>query len=338
MTTLNILVVRKHNQIGDMLCSLSLYKAIKKKYPDSHITLVASKTNYEIPFFELNPYINRVLVYDKSSIKTILKFYKQLRDRKYQIGLVPSTIRLSTTSHIINLLSGAKLRVGVKSIDGKANKSEWMLNLKKDFNWKSKHQLQRNLEIANLIEADLTEEELAEIKFNFNENDIKFAEEFIFKNGSNDGRKKIAFHPGGGKKDNIWPAENFVELIEKLNDSFTLKVFLTYGKIDYEIINAVTERLKEKKINYSFIDNNISIKQQAAILSLMDLYITNDTGAMHIAGFGGAKMISLFGPTNPQEWAPLNKNTYYLRSISEKIYDIKVEEVLSLAKKILNNA
>jgi len=42
----NILVVRQHNQIGDMLCSLPLYSALKKKYPNSAITLVAAKTNY----------------------------------------------------------------------------------------------------------------------------------------------------------------------------------------------------------------------------------------------------------------------------------------------------
>ena len=58
-----------------MLCSLTLYKALKKKYPDSRITLVAAKTNYEIPFFEINPYLDRVIVFDKSSPKNNFEFY-----------------------------------------------------------------------------------------------------------------------------------------------------------------------------------------------------------------------------------------------------------------------
>lgn len=319
-----------------MLCSLSLYKAIKKKYPDSHITLVASKTNYPIPFFEINPYIDRVLIYDKSSFKTILNFYLQLRDRKYQIGFVPSTIRISATSHIINLLSGAKIRVGVNSVDGKPNKSAWMLNVKSDFNWKCKHQLERNLDVANLVGANLTKEEVEAINFNFTEDEINFAKEFIQKSCPNDGRKIIAFHPGGGKKENIWPSENFVDLIERINLSQRINVILTYGKIDKEIINSVTKKLDEKKIKYSLIDHNISIRYQSAILSLVNLYITNDTGAMHIAGFGNAKMISLFGPTDPEEWAPLNKNSFYIKSSSLNICDIKVDEVFTLAKKILD--
>ncbi len=122
-----------------MLCSLTLYKALKKKYPDSRITLAAAKTNYEIPFFDINPFIDRVLIFDKSSLKTILHFIRELRSIKYQIGIVPSTIVLSRTSHIINFISGAKIRAGVKSVDSKENKSHKYLNIKKDFLWKGLH-------------------------------------------------------------------------------------------------------------------------------------------------------------------------------------------------------
>ncbi len=64
--------MRQHNQIGDMLCSLTLYKALKIKYPGAQITLVAAKTNYQIPFFDINPYIDHVITFDKSSLKTII--------------------------------------------------------------------------------------------------------------------------------------------------------------------------------------------------------------------------------------------------------------------------
>jgi len=44
----NILIVRQHNQLGDMLCSVPLFAAIRKKFPKAHITLVASPINYEM--------------------------------------------------------------------------------------------------------------------------------------------------------------------------------------------------------------------------------------------------------------------------------------------------
>ena len=167
--------MRQHNQIGDMLCSLTLYKALKKKYPDARITLVAAKTNYEIPFFDINPYLDRVIIFNKSSIKTIIGFIRELRSRKYQLCFVPSTIVLSRTSHILNWISGSKVRVGVKSIDGKENRSHKYLNLKSDFKWKKKHQSVRNLEIAKQIDCDLSEEEINSIKMNFKEEDNSFS-------------------------------------------------------------------------------------------------------------------------------------------------------------------
>lgn len=331
----NILIVRQHNQIGDMLCSLSLYKAIKKKYPESHITLVAAKTNYQIPFFDINPYVNRVLIYDKSSYKTILNFYGQLRDRKYDFGFVPSTIALSRTSHLVNFLSGAKYRVGVKSIDGVTNKSLYLLNIKDDFGWKGKQQLIRNLEIAQLAGFDLTEDELKEIKLTFSNEDISFAKNFIEEIFPDRAKKIIAFHPGAGKTANIYPTENFIQLIKKLYHKFNNHILLTSGWTDETILKKLTSALEQDAIRYKVV-HNLPIKKLGAVLSMIDLYITNDTGAMHIAGFSGAKLISLFGPTDPNEWAPLNENSFYIKSTTNKIEDIDVEDIFTLAQKILN--
>lgn len=331
---MNILVVRQHNQIGDMLCSLSLYKAIKKKYPNSNITLVASKTNYPIPFSEINPFVDRVLIYDKSSIKTILRFYKQLRDRKYDYAFVPSTIKNSRTSHIINFLSGAKIRVGVNSIDGIKNKSAFLLNLKGNFNWTNKHQLIRNLEIARLAGFDLTDEEIREIRFNFTEEDLSSAKKFLRECFPDSSKKIIAFHPGAGKTANTYPIEKFLQLIKKVSEHYNNYVLITSGWTDDSIITKITTELVNVSIDYKVV-HNLPVKKLAAILSLVDLYITNDTGTMHIAGFSGTKIISLFGPTNPLEWAPVNQNSFYVKSPSGKIEDIAVDEIFNLVKELL---
>jgi len=318
-----------------MLCSLSLYKAIKKKYPESHITLVAAKTNYQIPFFDINPFVNRVLIYDKSSYKTILNFYNQLRDRNYDFGFVPSTIKVSRTSHIINFLSGAKIRVGTNSIDGIKNKSSFLLNLKDDFNWKDKHQLIRNLEIARLAGFDLADDELKNIKIEFSDEDILFAKNFIRENFPDQTKKIIAFHPGAGKIDNAYPPENFLELIKKFYEAYNNYVLITSGWTDEKIVNKISSQLDEQSIKYKVL-HNLPVKKLGAILSMIDLYITNDTGTMHIAGFSGTKMISLFGPTNPKEWAPQTNNSFFIKSQTGEIKDISVAEIFNLSQQILN--
>jgi heptosyltransferase-2 len=330
----NILVIRQHNQLGDMLCSLTLYAALKKKFPDSRITLVAAKTFYEIPFYEINPYLDRVIIFDKQNFRTILSFFRSLRERKYQLGIVPSTIKVSRTSHIINFLSGAKIKVGVKSIDGNKNNSHKFLNIKSDFNWENTHQLDRNLDVVRQIGCDLSPKEKEAIKFSFSDKEIIDAKSFLETPFTDKSKKIISFHPGAGKKENMWPTSNYIKLIRKIYEEYNNYVLLTYGKIDKDIINEVENGLKKYGVAYQLLDI-IPIKQQGAILSLVDLYITNDTGSMHIAGFSDAKMISLFGPTDPNEWAPQGINKHFIKSITENINDISVDEVLNLSKKIL---
>lgn len=328
--------MRQHNQIGDMLCSLTLYKALKKKHPDARITLVAAKTNYEIPYFDINPYIDRVITFNKSSIKTIIGFIGELRSRKYQLCFVPSTIVLSRTSHILGWISGSKVRIGVKSIDGKENGSQKYLNLKSDFEWKGKHQSVRNLEITKLIGCDLSEEEINTIKMNFKEEEISFAKEYFFTNFPDKKRKIIAFHPGAGKELNVWNYSNYIDLIKKLYGDFNNYVIITSGWTDNSIVETICTELQSANIEFKVL-HNMPVKRLGAILSLVDLYITNDTGTMHIAGYSGAKMISLFGPTNPAEWAPKGNHQKHIKSKTNDINGIAINDVYLLAKNFLTD-
>lgn len=329
----NVLVLDNHNHVGDVLCSLSLFYLLKKKYPSAFITFVAVPTSYPVPFFEINPFLDEVLIFDKSSPRSVFSFLKKLRGRKYNIGIVASTKAISRTMHILNFISGAKLRVGVKSVDGIKNKSHWLLNEKYDFSWKDKHQLERNADIAKQIGCDFSEEEIFSVKFSFSDEDVLLAQKYL-KTHFNGGKKIIAFHPGAGKSINTWRAEKFIELIVKLYLQHNNHILITKGFVDNLVVDKISNELKRKKIKHEIL-YNYPTKKLGAILSQVDLFITNDTGTMHIAGFSGSKMISLFGPTNPLEWAPRGNNQIYIQSSSKNINDISVEEVLWNANKML---
>ena len=144
----------------------------------------------------------------------------------------------------------------------------------------------------------------------------------------------IGFHPGAGKKGNIWTTENFIEVIEQLYKNYGNHVLITAGKTDAEVIDAIEKKLKELKIPFE-IAENFEIKRLAAVLSRINLYITNDTGPMHIAGLVGTKLISLFGPTKAYEWAPSMENQFHIQSETSNISDISVDKVLELCNKII---
>jgi ADP-heptose:LPS heptosyltransferase len=58
----NVLIVRQHNQLGDMLCSLPMFASIRKEFHNAEITLVASPDNYEILNSPSNKYLDHIIL------------------------------------------------------------------------------------------------------------------------------------------------------------------------------------------------------------------------------------------------------------------------------------
>ncbi len=329
-----LIVRQQNNQLGDLLCSAPMYFAIKKKYPESHITLVTASTNYDIPFKLINPHIDTILKLKRDSIVDYRTFIKEMRRTKYDFGIVPSTLMISRISNIINFISGAKIRVGVKRIDSEINKYHFLLNIKKEFDWnKNKvHQIYRISDIVKQIGCELSNQEIEEVKINISEEDKRFADEFISCNFPDLSKPLIGLHPGAGKSGNRWDVKHYFELIKLIHRSLSKNILITSGQIDKDVTNKLVNHLRENSIRYVLAEN-LDIGKLAAVQKKLNLYITNDTGIMHLAGFLGVNIISLFGPTNGFEWAPLKKNQFYIQSKTGNINDIEVKEVFDLILK-----
>src|SRR5512147_1800889 len=65
-TPKSILVIRQHNQLGDMLCVVPLLRALRTRFPDAHLALMASPVNYEVMVG--NCYLDEIILYDKREI------------------------------------------------------------------------------------------------------------------------------------------------------------------------------------------------------------------------------------------------------------------------------
>lgn len=334
----NILVVRqKNNQLGDTICTLPMFYALKKKFPESRITLLRGPVNYDLQYQKVNPHLDEVLVIDRQSEWKVKKgLVRTLRSRNFHYGIVPSTLELSTTAHIVNYLSGAKKRVGLSYQNDIKNQFSFLLNVKKGFNWDKRNvsQAMRAVEIVEQIGCKISQEEIDNIILALDESNLKFADEFI-KNNYDKDRLLIGIHPGG-KMANRWAAKNFGEVIEQLEKETNAEFLITSGDIDKDIVGELANILTEKNIKFA-IAQSLDIKDLSAIMRKFDLYISNDTGILHLASLNKVKTIGLFGPTSSNEWRPIGKDTVCIQSSTSDINDLKPESVLDAAHKILRN-
>jgi len=140
-------------------------------------------------------------------------------------------------------------------------------------------------------------------------------------------RKLIGLHVGGKNPSNCWSLAKYIALINRLNNEFQVNFYLVGSKSDKKEIHYLTNNLN---IKLGIFINKL-IPEIAALISKSSLFISNDTGIMHVAGTTETPQISIFGPTNPFNWAPLGPNKYFIRK-SELIEDVAVEDVYQLCK------
>jgi len=329
-TPQKILVIRQHNQFGDLLASVSLFRAIKETFPNSKITLIASSENYYAVL--KNELIDKLFVFDNKKIwngKYFIQLKKTLK-QNYDLAIVPVTVAISLTSCMLAGFANAKIKIGPSSLNGAKNNLAFVFHHRINMDWRKCPDAHVSDFILDIIRPfDIITKNYSSTVW-FDEHDVKMVKDFVASFSSQGFDLLIGFHIGAGKLTNKWHVQKFVDLIDRLKSEFNCKFYFTASDADSQEINSV----KNKFGNQAGYFLNKSVPQLAALISISNLFITNDTGVMHVAGAVATSQISLFGPTNPFNWAPVGPTKYFLRK-SEFIDDISVEDVFELAKYIL---
>jgi heptosyltransferase-2 len=150
--------------------------------------------------------------------------------------------------------------------------------------------------------------------------DREFAREFL---GSMP-QPVIAIHPGSGSQAKNWPLENWISLFSSRSRFADLERLVV---ISGEADEAQTDRLEREWNNRNVrFARNLPLPSLAAVLA-RSIFIGHDSGISHLAAAAGANCILLFGPTNPDLWAPRNDNVRILRAPNGKLDDLRIETV-----------
>jgi len=331
-----ILIIRQHNQLGDMLCVVPLLRALREQYPSSFVALMASPVNYEVMMG--NAYIDELIRYDKrdfigkkgGSIFRFPAFIQRIRSRHFDIAAVPSTVSTSFTSDLIAYLSGARIRIGAGRLDGKDNPSAFFFTHRREMDWRELsgyHQVQRNIDIWP---GPLGQTEDGTLEMTLKKDELEEGKSFVDKVKMGFSRV-IVYHPGAGKPPNQWPAERFAALADMMSAEMHSATIVTAGPMDDR---PVREMLRIAGVHYHLLRNQ-PIRKIASILHFCDLLVSNDTGMMHVGAAAGCPVLSLFGPTDPEQWAPLGARHRYIRGEGGDISAISLESVAECAREIL---
>ncbi|WP_419781772.1 glycosyltransferase family 9 protein [Maridesulfovibrio sp.] len=126
----------------------------------------------------------------------------------------------------------------------------------------------------------------------------------------------IGVHPGSTWETKKWPEHNFAEVIDRCVDA-GYKVILFGGPDEIGLCNAVLDQAEhaDAVINLA---GKLGLQQLAAHIRQLDVYLTNDSGPMHIAWIQKVPVVAMFGPTVRRfGFFPRGENSTVMESLED---------------------
>lgn len=305
---MNILIV-KLSAIGDVIHTLPSLSALRRLYPQAHITWVVEEAASDLVLN--HPQLDEVLIFRRKTwIKNIKAgqvrsvwqevrlFIRNLRQRPYDLvidfhGLFKSSV--------IVFLSGGKRKLGYDSLQELSG----LFLTEKIPEDMGKHALERYLDFPHYLGAKKEKVEFilppsvdAEKKVNL----------LLEKYGLND-KDYIAINPVAYWKTKLWDDGNFACLADLISDKLKKKVIFTGS--ESAPIEKITSMMGANSINLA---GQTTLLELACIFKKAQLVVTTDSGPMHLACAVGTPVVALFGPTDPARTGPYGAGHTIIRA------------------------
>jgi heptosyltransferase-2 len=290
--------------IGDALLSTPAIHLLRKNYPDATIDFLCMFQGAKDIFIN-NSDINNILYWDfiKAPWYKSLKFVASLRG-KYDatINIYPQNRR---EYNIISFLIGASKRIGVQYLRKDAQNLSWLLTHRIKEN-DSLHCVEENIALLRFF--NISETDAPPLQLSLPPGLIAWSEEWYKDRNINKDDLVIGFHSGTAIfKNHVkrrWEPEKFSLLAKMLIEKHNATIMLFGGKEESEL----RQQINEGAGNKCTMVNTGSLMQTIALMKHCNLFISNDSALMHIAGALQLPTVGIFGPTNETYVHPWKTN------------------------------
>lgn len=128
------------------------------------------------------------------------------------------------------------------------------------------------------------------------EDDRGFAERLLATLGLLGRRPLVAIHPSGGRRIKQWPPARWREVAARLQRDFNATILITGSAADAPLARELGQGLEAPAID---LTGKLSLRETLALLERLDLFLSPDTGPMHMACAVDTPSVSVFGPSDP---------------------------------------
>jgi len=326
----NILVI-DFGQLGDVVLSLPALRAIRERFPQSKITVVAGKPGANV--VDLSGYADYTKVVDRMalrdgpklvSIGRILKLVKEVRQEHFDFVI---DLHSLSETNLLGWLSGAPKRLYSRrpgrSLDFLANFDP---HPPIEVDHRTRHLIDRYLDLLGplgVANADRFP------RLRTRPEDVATIDRLLKKEKAETNVPLIGLFPGAGHASRRWPLERFAELAEFLVRNDGVRPIVFAGPEERPMVSQMKGLFPPATV----IFDRLTIPQLAAAEARLAVLVANDTGPMHIAAAVGTPVVLLLDRRAPESYIPLGDQHRVI--YSGTIPEITVEEVYSATRALL---
>jgi ADP-heptose:LPS heptosyltransferase len=315
----DILVIRL-GAVGDVVRTFPALALLKASMPEARLCYITEEDSFKL--LEKSPILDEVLLFPRRRLSSLAKrpfgavytfletlaFIKNLRKKRFEIVVDMHGI---LKSGLIARLSGAPLRVGfAKEFTRELN--HLFLNLQVTPAPSSQTRVERNLDLALGLAPSSSPQfnrSAMPISLDLDASERNRLAPFLRGLAERKAARTpvILLNPFVSKRGRYkaWPLGYYAKLATMLHEDLGAYIGIVYGP--GEAKGAV--ELERASRGSAVLAPQTSLKGLMALFSLAHVFVTADTGPMHLAGLTAVRIVALFGPSEPGLNAPMGKNS-----------------------------
>ncbi len=277
--------------LGNLVLYTPVLRALRRDFPESHITLlVASRSAANL--MEGCKEIDEVIIINKTkkSILNWLKIIKHIKNLKVDL-VITSFLDKSFKVALFSWLTGACSRVGYK------NKAYgWLYSHQVPITEK-KHEIEYNLDLVRALGLTIRRANEKAPFISTTPLEEELANDFLLKSHISPKELLIGVHPGSGLSVGSakrWSREKFARLCDLILTIPKAKVIVFGGPEERYAAEEMAKFMRKKPV---IIAGDTDIRMTAALIKRSVLFISNDSGLMHLATAVKTPVLAIFGPT-----------------------------------------
>ena len=284
----NILVI-DFGQLGDVVLSLPALAAVRHKFPRARVTVAVGRAAG--PVVELAGVadealtVDRVGLRDGSKVLSVFRIGQLVRAvRRRRFDLVIDLHSLSETN-LLGFLSGAPRRLYARR---PGRSLDYLSNFRPQppVEDRKQHAIERYLDVLRPLRIG----EVSRVpRLPVREDESRAVEALLRKAGADLSAPLVGLFPGAGHPSRRWPFERFAELAWALWRNDGVGVALFAGPEERDLVR----RMRAASPPSAVVLDRLTIPQLAAAAARLSVFVSNDTGPMHIAAAVGTPVVIL---------------------------------------------